>query len=91
MDAASIDRVNGKLTKLQQRLLPPQGRRLYMDRGTTELDAIYGPYQDFVAEIVRDRGWNAGQVMSRVFEGTGHNERAWAARLDVPLEFLSGL
>jgi hypothetical protein len=26
-----------------------------------------------------------------VFEGTGHNERAWAARLDVPLEFLSGL
>jgi hypothetical protein len=29
--------------------------------------------------------------MSRVFEGTGHNERAWAARLDVPLEFLSGL
>lgn len=76
---------------LQQRLLPPQGRRLYMDRGTTELDAIYGPYQGFVDEIVRDRGWNAGQVMSRVFEGTGHNERAWAARLDVPLEFLSGL
>ena len=68
----------------------PGARRLYMDRGTTELDAIYGPYQSFVDEIVRDRGWGAGQVMSRVFEGTGHNERAWAARLDIPLTFLMG-
>jgi enterochelin esterase-like enzyme len=75
---------------LQSRLLPPQGRRLYMDRGTTELDALYGPYQSFVDEIVRDRGWGPAQVMSRVFEGTGHNERAWAARLAVPLQFLGG-
>lgn len=75
---------------LHARLQPPQGQRLYMDRGTTELDALYGPYQAFVDEIVRDRGWGAGQVMSRVFEGTGHNERAWAARLDTPLSFLMG-
>ena len=75
---------------LRDRLLPPQGRRLYMDRGTTELDALYGPYQSFVDEIVRDRGWSAGQVMSRVFEGTGHNERVWAARLETPLGFLMG-
>ncbi|MEI6026983.1 MAG: alpha/beta hydrolase-fold protein [Betaproteobacteria bacterium] len=75
---------------LRDRLGAPQGRRLYMDRGTTELDAIYGPYQTFVDEIVRDRGWGAGQVMSRVFEGTGHNERAWAARLEVPLSFMMG-
>jgi hypothetical protein len=75
---------------LRDRLLPPEGRRLYMDRGTTELDALYGPYQTFVDELVRDRGWGAGQVMSRVFEGTGHNERVWAARLEVPLGFLMG-
>lgn len=75
---------------LRDHLVPPQGRRLYMDRGTTELDAIYGPYQAFIDEIVRDRGWGSGQVMSRVFEGTGHNERAWAQRLDVPLTFLLG-
>jgi enterochelin esterase-like enzyme len=75
---------------LRDRLLPPEGRRLYMDRGTTELDALYGPYQTFVDELVRDRGWGAGQVMSRVFEGTGHNERVWAARLEMPLGFLMG-
>jgi hypothetical protein len=28
--------------------------------------------------------------MSRVFEGTGHNEKAWAQRLDVPVKFLLG-
>jgi hypothetical protein len=75
---------------LHDRLPSPQGQRLYMDRGTTELDALYGPYQSFVDEIVRDRGWGAGQLMSQVFEGTGHSERAWAARLEVPLLFLMG-
>lgn len=75
---------------LQERLHPPDGRRLYMDRGTTELDATYGPYQAFIDEIVRDRGWGPDALLSRVFEGTGHNERAWAARLDVPLTFLMG-
>lgn len=75
---------------LAAQLRPPDGRRLYMDHGTTELDAIYAPYQAFVNEIVRDRGYGAADYLSRVFEGTGHNERAWAARLEVPLLFLMG-
>jgi enterochelin esterase-like enzyme len=75
---------------LAAQLRPPEGRRLYMDHGTTELDAIYAPYQAFVDEIVRDRGYGAADYLSRVFEGTGHNERAWAARLEVPLLFLMG-
>ena len=73
---------------LRNHLAPPDGRRLYMDHGTTELDAIYAPYQAFVNEIVRDRGYTAQDSLLRVFEGTGHNERAWAARLEVPLLFL---
>jgi hypothetical protein len=28
--------------------------------------------------------------MSRIFEGTGHNEIAWAERLEVPVKFLLG-
>jgi enterochelin esterase-like enzyme len=75
---------------LRDHLAPPDGRRLYMDHGTTELDAIYAPYQAFVNEIVRDRGYTAQDSLLRVFEGTGHNERAWAARLEVPLLFLMG-
>lgn len=79
---------------LQQHLPPPLPapgvRRLYMDHGTTELDAIYAPYQAFINQIVRDRGYTAQDSLLRVFEGTGHNERAWGARLEVPLLFLLG-
>lgn len=73
---------------LRDHLAPPDGHRLYQDHGTTELDAIYAPYQRFVDEIVRDRGYTAANSQSRVFEGAGHNEWAWAARLDSVLSFL---
>jgi enterochelin esterase-like enzyme len=75
---------------LHDHLAPPEGHRLYQDHGTTELDAVYAPYQRFVDELVRDRGYTAANSVSRVFEGTGHNERAWAARLDSVLAFLMG-
>lgn len=75
---------------LRDHLAPPEGHRLYQDHGTTELDAIYAPYQRFVDEIVRDRGYTAANSLSRVYEGTGHNERAWAARLGSVLAFLMG-
>ena len=76
---------------LRDKLAAPEGHRLYMDHGTTELDAGYAPYQAFVNEIVRDRGYTSANSMSRVFEGAGHNERAWAARLEIPLTFLMGV
>jgi enterochelin esterase-like enzyme len=75
---------------LQAHLADPATHRLYMDHGTTELDALYGAYQPFIDQIVKDRGYTAANSLSRVFEGTGHNEKAWAARLDIPLTFLLG-
>lgn len=75
---------------LRDHLPDPRQHRLYMDRGTTELDAIYGTYQSFIDEIVRDRGYDASNSMSRVFEGEGHNEDAWAKRLEIPFLFLLG-
>jgi enterochelin esterase-like enzyme len=76
---------------LRDHLPAPDGRRrLYMDHGTTELDALYAPYQAFVNEIVRERGWSRRDSALRVFEGTGHTERAWAERVHLPIEFLLG-
>lgn len=75
---------------LQGKLADPATHRLYMDRGTTDLDALYGPYQTFIDQIVKDRGYTAANSMSRVFEGAGHHEKAWAARLEIPLLFLLG-
>ncbi len=75
---------------LRDHLAPPENHRLYMDYGTIELDALYGVYQAFVDEIVRDRGYTEANWLSRRFDGQGHNENAWAGRLDIPLVFLMG-
>ena len=72
---------------LQENLADPVTHRLYQDHGTTELDALYAPYQPMIDQIIRDRGYPSTHFMTRVFEGTGHNERAWAQRLHIPMEF----
>jgi hypothetical protein len=68
----------------------PLRRRLYQDHGTTELDALYAPYQRFVDQIVQGKGYTERDYLSLVFDGTGHNETAWAARLERPLQFIFG-
>lgn len=75
---------------LQAHLPDPATHKLYMDRGDLDLDALYIPYQPFVDEIVRERGYTHANFMTRVFAGTGHSETAWSQRLDVPLLFLLG-
>jgi enterochelin esterase-like enzyme len=75
---------------LREHLAAPEGHRLYQDHGTIELDALYAPYQAFVDEIARERGYTQVNFLSRVFENEGHNEVAWAKRLEIPLEFLMG-
>jgi predicted alpha/beta superfamily hydrolase len=69
--------------------LPAAGKlKLYMDRGTIELDEQYDQAQKKIDTLVRERGHTAPRVVSLVFEGAGHNEAAWNARLDIPLLFL---
>ena len=71
--------------------LPPAGRhRFWIDRGTDALDSLYAPALGLVAELLRDRDYTAADAATRIFEGTGHNETDWAARLDAPLAFLLG-
>jgi enterochelin esterase-like enzyme len=78
------------LAYLQQRLPAPGRHRLWMDRGTTELDAQYDIAQGRVNTLMRDKGFGPPTFVSRVFEGDGHNERAWARRLAQPLQHLLG-
>jgi predicted alpha/beta superfamily hydrolase len=76
---------------LRERVPQVPALRLYMDHGTTELDAQYGRAQAEVDALFKALGRIPPAVVTRVFEGTGHNERAWAARLEVPLQFLWGM
>lgn len=74
---------------LRAHLPDPATHRLYQDRGSIELDALYPPYQTLVDNLVRERGYVDGRnYQSLVFEGAGHNETAWAQRLETPLSFM---
>lgn len=75
---------------LQAHLAEPGGHRLYLDHGTTGLDAWYAPYQLFIDQIVAARGYTRENFASRVFEGAGHAEDDWGRRVAIPLEFLLG-
>jgi enterochelin esterase-like enzyme len=70
--------------------LPQAGRhRIYMDHGTVNLDGLYGIHQRQVDSIFERKGYvDAKDLKSLVFEGTDHNETAWAARLETPMQFL---
>jgi hypothetical protein len=67
----------------------PAGR-LYIDRGDQTLDASYAPYSIAMAPVLAQHGWSGALFSDRLFPGTAHNEAAWRARLEIPLEFLLG-
>ncbi|MBS0479729.1 MAG: alpha/beta hydrolase [Proteobacteria bacterium] len=68
-----------------ERHLP--GGRLYFDYGTGTNDGAIAPFQ---AQIDAAAGNRGSRWVSRAFPGAEHSERAWAARVDVPLTFLLG-
>jgi len=70
--------------------LPSAGRhRLYFDYGTETLDAEYEPWQQRMDEWLRKAGyWEGRDWLTRRFVGAEHSERAWRARVDLPLQFL---
>ncbi len=70
--------------------LPAAGRhRLYFDFGTETLDTAYEPYQQRMDEWLRAAGYESGRDwLTRKFVGAEHSERAWRARVHIPLAFL---
>lgn len=76
------------LRYLEQHLPPAESVRLYLDRGTTELDALYDDAQRDVDKLLQDRGYRPPGTVSRIFDGDGHSERAWKSRVAIPLRHL---
>jgi hypothetical protein len=74
----------------------PLPARLWLDMGTAEGDAsLMGTYQVENLRLVRDRALERGMVYADDLgcledPGAGHNESAWAGRLDSILIFLLG-
>jgi predicted alpha/beta superfamily hydrolase len=70
--------------------LPKAGQhRLYFDFGTETLDAGYEPYQRRMDDWVHAAGYRSCQDwVTHKFAGAEHSERAWRARVGIPLRFL---
>lgn len=81
--------IPGALRAYLERKLPaPNSHRLYLDRGTTGLDALYDEAQARVDALLAERGHRPPLTQSRVFEGADHTEQHWARRLALPLRAL---
>ena len=76
------------LRYLRDKLPTPDSVRIWMDRGDQDLDALYDRAQARVDALMADKGFRAPRFVSKVFAGTGHNERAWRDRLPEVLGFL---
>lgn len=70
--------------------IPKAGKhRIYFDFGTVGLDAQYEPYQVQMDAIMEKKGYTSGKDWTtKKFEGADHSEKAWRARLDIPIKFL---
>lgn len=79
---------DGFIRYLRKGLPEPKTHRLYFDYGTATLDISYGPFQDWVDEIVQLRGFTHANWVTRRFDGAEHSERAWRARVHIPLTYL---
>lgn len=67
----------------------PAGRKLWLDHGTTMIDAGYGPYQEAIARQLESMGWRRGtNLEARVHEGGAHLWADWIAHMDELLVWL---
>ncbi len=75
---------------LSDNLPKANSKKIYMDRGDQTLDATYPKYQDALDNLMKNKGWESPEWVSRVFPNTAHSETDWANRLRTPLQFLLG-
>ena len=81
---------DGAVLDYLDRALPRVGNhRFYFDYGTETADAPYEPYQRGADQIMQKHGYRARtDYLTLKFPGEEHSERAWRARLHLPLRFV---
>lgn len=73
---------------MRQDLPDPDTHKIYFDFGTATLDAFYEPFQIQADELMKVKGYDGSNWMTKKFPGENHSENAWKKRLHIPLEFL---
>ena len=73
---------------LTTHLPSPKNHKIYFDYGTATLDSLYKPHQLKVDAVMRKKGYNKTNWVTKEFIGEDHSEKAWSKRLWIPLEFI---
>ena len=73
---------------LQKHLPKPGSHKIYFDYGDQTLDSLYKPLQDKVDGLMKGKGYQPENWITRAFPGEGHSEKAWRKRLSIPILFL---
>ena len=76
------------LKYLQSHLPNPKNHKIYFDCGDQTLDALYPGIQHKADEMMKARGYTEKNWMTKYFPGEDHSEKAWNARLYIPMVFL---
>lgn len=73
---------------LKANLPNPKNHTIYFDTGDQTLDELYPPIQSRVDDVMKARGYNKKNWITKYDPGADHSENSWKKRLDIPLTFL---
>jgi predicted alpha/beta superfamily hydrolase len=73
---------------LRKNLPEPSSHKIYFDYGNKTLDALYPPLQKEVDRIMALRGYSTNNWLTYFADGADHSEKSWAARLEIPIQFM---
>ncbi|MDP4201819.1 MAG: ChaN family lipoprotein [Bacteroidota bacterium] len=73
---------------MQNHLPSPKNHKFYFDCGTMGLDSHYPVHQKKADNIMKQKGYDNSNWITRKFDGADHSEISWSKRLDIPLLFL---
>lgn len=75
---------------IKKHLPDPKGHKIYFDYGTATLDTMYQTLQPKVDAIMKSKGYDNRNWLTKKFEGDDHSEKSWSKRFSIPMEFLLG-
>ena len=81
---------NAFLTYLRENLPNPKQHKIYFDCGDQTLDSLYPEIQKQVDEVMKKRGYESQNWLTKYFPGENHTEDAWSKRVHIPIKFLLG-
>ena len=79
---------NAFINYLDSNLPSPKTHKMYFDYGDQTLDALYPAIQIKVDEVMKKKGFNQTNWITKYFKGQNHSENAWSSRVQIPLLFM---